>query len=258
MNYLNIFKELNEIAPLELQEEWDNSGWQINLNNPDIERVLVAMDITDDVIDEAIFEKCQLIVTHHPLFFGSFNEIDSNKLIGNYAVRLIGAGISVYASHTPFDKVKGGNNDYLGKLLDLEDVGYLKGDDSKFLRTGYLKKKCNISEFADFCSNKLNLSKEFFNFVGDKDAKVKKIAWCTGAGADFIELVKYNECDLYLTGDLKYHTALEAKAISLNVLDLGHYATEHTFVDNMSNKLKNLKGLKVVESKVNNNPFSII
>ena len=100
----DFIKEVERIAPLELQEEWDNSGIQIRASNGEIRRVLVALEINDGVIDEAIGAGADLILTHHPLIFGSLKKIDGNDITGNHIVKLIKRGISVYSTHTPFDK----------------------------------------------------------------------------------------------------------------------------------------------------------
>ena len=95
---------LEEIAPLALAEEWDNSGMQIDTGKKEVERILVALEITERVIDEAVREKCGMIVCHHPLLFVPVRRIAPDFTVGHYILRLIKEGISVYAAHTCFDK----------------------------------------------------------------------------------------------------------------------------------------------------------
>ena len=95
--------ELEAIAPLETQEEWDNSGWQLKLTDEDITKVMVALEINRQVIYDAVLNDTDLILTHHPLIFGGMKKVYYNDNTGNYLVELIKHGISVYSTHTPFD-----------------------------------------------------------------------------------------------------------------------------------------------------------
>ena len=120
ININDLLMELRTIAPRELEEDWDNGGYQINMGNKVVNRVLVALEITSGVIREAVDVGADFIVTHHPLFFTKLDVIDGNTVTGSYAINLIKNGITVYTAHTSFDSVFGGNNDYLADLLDLQ------------------------------------------------------------------------------------------------------------------------------------------
>lgn len=246
---------IEEFAPLSLQEAWDNSGYQIKLKNVDISRVLVAMEITERVIDEAIDKKIDAIVTHHPMLFSPVKCVDDNNFIGNYMVKLINNGINVYSSHTPFDKTAGGNNDYLAKLLQLCDISVMEADESGFCRVGTVDGECTIGEYIEQISKWLKIDKSFMSFSGNLDTEVVKVGLCTGAGSEFLELAVKEGCDLFITGDVKYHTAQTAKELGLNLLDIGHYGSEKIFVENMANYLRNNTDLEIIESTENLNPF---
>ena len=246
---------IEEFVPLSLQEAWDNSGFQIKLNNLEISRVLVAMEVTGRVIDEAIDKKIDLIVTHHPMLFSPVKSVDDNNFIGNYMVKLIQNNISVYSSHTPFDIVKGGNNDYLAKLLHLEDIQVMESDESGFCRVGSVDGECTIGEYIDQASKWLKIDKGFMSFCGNLDEVVTKVGLCTGAGSDFMELALKEGCQLFVTGDVKYHTAQTARELGINLLDIGHYGSEKIFVENMANYLRSNTNLEIVESTENLNPF---
>ena len=246
---------IEEFAPISMQEPWDNSGYQIKLKNVDISRVLVAMEITERVIDEAIDKKIDAIVTHHPMLFSPVKCVDDNTFMGNYMVKLITNGINVYSSHTPFDKAAGGNNDYLAKLLHLDDIHIMESDESGFCRVGTVDGECTIGEYIEQISTWLKIDKSFMSFTGLLDTDVKKVGLCTGAGADFLELALKEGCDLFITGDVKYHTAQTAKELGLNLLDIGHYGSEKIFVENMATYLRNNTDLEIIESTENLNPF---
>ena len=125
--------KIETIAPLALQESWDHSGWQLRLTDGEIHRVLIALEINEPVIDEAIAVRAEVILTHHPLLFSPLREVDCNTVIGDQMIKLIQNRISVYATHTPFDKCSGGNNDYIGKLLQLQDVQPMETDTGRVL-----------------------------------------------------------------------------------------------------------------------------
>lgn len=259
---INIFtKKIEELVPPVLQEEWDNSGWQLKISD-EVNDVLVALEITDAVIEEAVSKGADLIITHHPLIFTPLRMVDDNEIISTQIIKLIRAGISVYSTHTPFDKLSGGNNDYLGQILGITGISVSAMDESGYLRTGFLceDNKVSIADFIEHASKKLNVSSRLFRFSGNIDAYVKKIGWCTGAGAFLLKAAADEGCDLFLTGDVKYHDAQLAKAIGINVLDLGHFATERIFGENLISLLTDnglTDDIRVRLSEIDINPFNL-
>lgn len=250
---------LENIAPLETQEEWDNSGWQIKLTNGEISKVMVALEINRQVIFDAVLNNIDLIITHHPLIFGGINHVDHNNNTGNYIVELIKHGISVYSTHTPFDKCHGGNNDYLGQVLGLENISLMGTDTSGFCRMGLISGEgMKVPYFIEHASKALKVDKKLFNYAGSLDKTIKKVGWCTGAGAEFIKNAKAAGCDLYITGDLKYHAAQEARELDIAVLDCGHFGTEQIFCENVISMLDKIDGVDIIQCDVNLNPFAVI
>lgn len=257
MRIEKIGETIEKISPLYTQESWDNSGFQIKFEAAPVSKVLVALEITDDVIDEACALEAEAVVTHHPMFFNSLNNIYDNDVTGNYIVKLIQNNINVYASHTPFDKCDGGNNDYLAALLGLSDIRK-SSDDEGFLRIGKADRECNIRKYIDKVSECIDVDKRFFSFAGDLDFNVKNIGICTGAGVEFARSAFDMGCNLFITGDLKYHDAQNARESGMNILDIGHYGSEKIFITNMANYLRRNTDLNVFESKADLNPFILI
>jgi dinuclear metal center YbgI/SA1388 family protein len=258
MRILDLGQIIEKISPLELQESWDNSGFQIILSDREVKRVMVALEITNSVIHEAIEEKIDVIVTHHPMIFKPVKNIDHNNVTGNYVIKLIENHIDVYSSHTPFDKCQGGNNDYLASLLALCDLRQSHCDEEGFLKVGIVDGECTALEYIDHVADKLLIDKRAMSFVGNIDQVVDKVCLCTGAGADFIEAAAKEGCDLYITGDVKYHQACLAKELGINVLDIGHYGSEKIFIRNMADYLRKSTDLEIIEAKSNTDPFSFI
>ncbi len=256
-------KYIEEIAPLRLQEAWDNSGWQLKLKNGEFFKILIGMEVTSQVVSEAIELRADLILTHHPLIFTPLKMIDQKYVTGNLIKRLIENNISVYSVHTNFDIVEKGNNDYIGELLGFENIGLMDGDETEICRVGMVSSgSIMLEDLISWAEERIGVSRKFFSLVGDKTKYIKKVGWCSGAGGDFIELAHKNQCDLYITGDVKYHGAQLAKELNLAVLDLGHFGTEYLFTENMyellNEKLDKFKEVDIIKSCVNLNPFTEI
>ena len=262
MKLEELVKSMEEIAPLSLQEPWDNSGIQLAAGPVEIHRVLTTLEITDPVIEEALEQEADLIVTHHPLIFSGLKSIDYRDVAGAYVIKLLNLGVSVYACHTPFDKVAGGNNDFLAELIGLTDTsGLSDGEELEMIgRVGQLKEPVTLVSMLDLLSEKLEMDPEQIRAVGRPDTVIKMVGVCTGAGAELMELAAENGCQLFITGDLKYHDAQKAKALGMAVIDAGHYGTEKSFASNFAEKLmeKTAGKIEVVESDVDIDPFEML
>lgn len=246
---------LETVCPSETQEEWDNSGIQINTEFSEVQRVLIALEITDAVIDEAEQRQADMIVTHHPLIFDPMKHIDNSDVPGHYVQRLIKDGISVYSAHTSFDKLEGGNNDELGRILGFADIEkFDNGND--FCRKGITPVEMSFSDVISRTSEALGVDEKFFKAAGDLDTMITTVGWCTGAGGEFISEAAEEGLDLFITGDLKYHDAQLADALGICVLDAGHYGTEQIFVNNMADHLSSKTNCEILRSEIDINPFS--
>ena len=264
---------IEEIAPNELQEEWDNSGLLIGFENKPVVKLLTCLEINEEVVREAIRVGADMVVTHHPLIFQGVKAVRSSDYKGRVLMELIENEISVYSCHTPFDKVKGGNNDIIAERLGLTDIRNLNGDDvaspSKMIsnrqeadigRTGRFKKPVSYMQLIETAANQLNMSIRDFRAVGSLDTEIAKVGICTGAGADLVNMAAEAGCQLMITGDVKYHDAHTALEKGICLLDAGHYGTEKFFAAAMREKLeKKLSGkVEIAESTVSLDPFKIL
>lgn len=249
---------IEKMSPLEIQEPWDNSGFQVKLSDSEIYKVLVALEISTEVIHEAINFNADIIVTHHPMFFNPIKHVCDNNVTGNYLIELIKHDINVYSSHTPFDKCRGGNNDYLAKLLHLCDVHTMESDEGGFCRVGLVDGECSAGEYIEQIADWLKIDKRLMSFAGNMNSKIQKVGLCTGAGDEFAELAAIEGCDLFVTGDVKHHRAQTARELGLNILDIGHYGSEKIFIKNMSDYLRANTYLEIAEQTADANPFVAI
>ncbi len=224
MDKYEIVKRIENFAPLELAESWDCSGWLVETDKIDAKKIMLALTVTDDVIRQAKTQNCDMIISHHPLFF----------------VPLTYKGINIYCAHTNMDKVQGGTTDKLIEVLGLPE-GHHCGD---FLRI--VEYETTVEKFI----SRLSVLSPNLRFVNNKNiSKIKKIAFCAGSGSEFINEAFEYGCDALVTGDLKFHTALESPII---LFDIGHFESEI----NVLNVFKSLisSDIEVVKA-VENSPF---
>ena len=217
-----IIKLLQTIAPLETQEKWDNSGWQIRLNKKEIKKIMLCVTVTNDVLLQAKENNCDMIISHHPMFLC----IDDIKK--SIVREMIIAHIPVYSIHTPFDKVKGGTTDSLMKACKMPNNRMLND------YSGISYTEIPLKELIERIKKSLNIkSLRVTNYSPDKI--VRKIAFCAGSGTSFCEDVANENCDCFVTADLKYHTAQDFKE---TIIDVGHLESEKPALYTLKNALK--------------------
>lgn len=197
---------IENLAPINTQEEWDNSGYQINFGKKDIKKILLCLSVTEKIVNQAAAKNCDLIIAHHPLFFIPF-EFNKN--------------IPIYSAHTNLDKADGGTTDTLINALGFVSTKIKKKGD--FLRIIEFERSISVDNFAKNLKDKLNI--ENIRIVNNSNKKnIKKITFCAGSGADFINIAEELCADAFVTGDVKYHTGLESNVI---IFDIGHFESEH-------------------------------
>lgn len=257
MKINDLIKCLEEFAPVELAEKWDNVGFLVGDRNSEVNKVLIALEITDEVIDEAIEKDVELIITHHPLIFKTIKNINTDSAIGNKIIKLIKNDIALYSAHTNLDSAKYGTTDVLCEVIGFDVTGVLLQNsvdsDAGLGRVCSLGYDTSVEDVL----NKIKNTKKFdyIMYAEDKDGlnkKVNKIGLCTGAmDFEMIYKAKELECDVFISGDMKHHMAQIAKEIGITIIDLGHYCTENIVVDSLKKKLENdFKTIEFITSKV--------
>ncbi len=239
MKLEKIYNHLNEISPFLLQEEWDNSGLLVGSFDNDIEKIYVTLDLDEEVIENA--DENSLIIAHHPLIFKPLKNVVPTSFSTKLLVKLIRKNISFIAMHTNFDKT------HLNKYV-AENVLGLEGESVNFVYTAKINK--SFDEFAEFIKTKLNIKS--LRAVKCKDF-IEKVSLTTGAG---MSLLPYIKADLFLTGDIKYHEAMDAKVRGISLIDIGHFESERFFVDILCENL-NFQEVEIVKAN-SKNPFCII
>ena len=254
----DLINVIETAAPLGLMESWDNAGLAIGDPEAMIQKVLVGMDVTGDLIDEAQMLGATLILTHHPLLFNRPNAITTLDPQGQNIRRLIKQDMNVYSAHTNLDKAKGGMNDQLMALVGFSNYGPLE--------EGILEGIGRISEINPIALGDLishvsdQLGVKDIRYCGPTDQMICKVAVINGAGADFIMVAKAAGADCVITGDTKYHEMLDAQSTGIAVIDPGHFASEWPVFQMTMAKVQQtiLKDLGEVEfnySKVTQDPI---
>ena len=240
MKIKHIMDILDEISPFDLQEKWDNSGLIVGDLDKNIEKIVLSIDVDEKLIDSV--DEDTLLVTHHPLIFSGLKQLDYTKYPTNLLHKMITKNISNIAMHTNFDKTD------LNNYVATEVLGYKIVHNEDFVV--YFDLNEDFDDFVKKVSKSFNLSQ---TKVVKTKQHIKRVALTTGSGASLINSIN---ADCFLTGDIKYHDAMEAKSLNLSLIDIGHYESEHFFAKIMQNHLKNL-GLEVIISS-SENPFTYI
>ena len=240
MKIRTIYDILDDISSFDLQEEWDNSGLNVGDFNQDIKKIYISLDLDEKVVD--LMEENSLVITHHPLIFKSIKKIIPDRFSTKLLLKMIKKNISLIAMHTNFDKTH--LNEYFAtKVLQFEGIS----EDFIF----YADVDMSFDELVDYVKKRMNLN--FLRVVKTKD-KIKKVAITTGAGMSLLDLVR---ADCFLTGDIKYHEAMDAKVRGISLIDITHYHSEKYFVDCLYEILDGRIDIELV--KINSDdPFNLI
>ncbi len=213
-----VYDFINERAPFETQMAYDNSGLLAGHPDREVTGVHFALDVTDSVIDEAIANGANLIVTHHPMMFSPIKRLVETDYQARLLCRLIRADISLISAHTNLDQAVGGVNDALAQRIGLSEI---VGEG--FVRAGTLPRPMTAMQAARMIGEALG---DVVRVMGDPSAVVTKLGMCSGAGADEWSAAAELGAQAFLTGEAKHHIALEAAASGVVLLEAGHHATE--------------------------------
>ncbi len=258
MRISDIIDFLESFAPRNLAESWDNVGLLVGDKSNNAKKVLLALDVTDEVIDEAIATESNLIITHHPMIFKAVKNVTTEDAVGKRIIKLIQNNIAVYTLHTNLDSTLGGTNDILANILQLKNIEVLEPlevDENYGLgRVGVFEEEKTVREVLQFIKDTGRF--DYINYAVDFDGlekKVNKVGLCTGSVSDkHVYKAKSKGCDLYVTGDLTYHSAQIAKNIGITIVDVGHYCSENIVFESLAEMLSaNYREVDFIISKVN-------
>lgn len=229
MTVIELYNKLSEIIPTSLSCPWDRDGLE-SCPEPqrEVKKVIISLDVTNEVIYKAISDGADVIISHHPLFFGGLGNVNALTFDGARAVKLAKNNIAVMSFHTRLDALEGGVNDILAGLLGLKNVSVV-GDEG-ICRIGEIQNELDVMDFAKLIKDKLSSGdgeREASIAICPAGKKVKRVAVLGGSGGDDIKVAALAGADTYVTGELKYHERLSATDFGVNLICAGHFFTEY-------------------------------
>ena len=255
MKVKDIISVIEEFAPLSVQESWDNSGLCVGSPDDDVTSVLLGLDCTPALVDEAVAFGADMIVTHHPLIFKGVRKISPEDQTGEAIIKAIRAGISIYAAHTSADKVLAGVSGAMAERLGLKNVRILDedGDGTGLGTVGEFEVPMTSEEAVAFVKERFGL--KVLKASKPVDGKIERVAMCGGSGGSLIGEAMKSGAQLYISGDISYHNFFTGPHFM--IMDIGHYESEIEIVDILFSLLrKKFPTFAVrITQNVNSNPI---
>ena len=262
---------MERFAPLELAEAWDNSGLQVGHVDWPVKNIMVALDPTPDVLNSAIEDSANLLITHHPLIFSPIKSIDLGTPLGGMIASAIRNHMAVFSAHTNFDSALEGLNDILAARIGLKNLSVLE---SRGLQPASLDENLNglgrigdlgrQSDLASLCRMlKQALHIETVRMIGPPELPINRVAICTGSGASLMAHFLSSDAQVFITGDIRYHDARKAEESGMALIDIGHFGSEHimvkALVDRLTGSLAKLhQDVSVHACEVERDPFTTL
>lgn len=230
----DIVSAIERVAPLQLQEDYDNAGYQVGNPEAEVSRILTCLDITEKTVEKAIASGCQLIVAHHPLLFRAVKKITPDDYISRTIMKAIKADITLYAAHTNLDNAFGGVNYKIADKLGLNNVktlaplpssrlyGLANADKCGSGVIGILGEPLSAKDFVEKVRDTFHC--ECIRTNGIEQKNIKRVALCGGSGSEFISEAEKQCADVFLSGEIGYHRFFGHDDIL--IVEAGHYETE--------------------------------
>ncbi|MBO4560937.1 MAG: Nif3-like dinuclear metal center hexameric protein, partial [Bacteroidaceae bacterium] len=250
-----IIDALERFAPLPLQDDYDNSGLQVGTTETEVSGVLLCLDVTRQVVDEAIKNGCNLIISHHPLLFRPLKKLTDDN-IGSIVMDAVRAGITIYASHTNLDNASKGVNMRIARVLGLTDVKPLDEhpDGNGAGIVGRFPSAMTEDELLTLIKDKFGV--QCIRHNGKLGRKISRMAVCGGSGAFLAEKAVAAGADAFMTGEIGYHRFFGYDGI-IKLIETGHFESEQFTVDLIADILKeSFPELRVLKTSSKTNPIN--
>ncbi|NLZ80911.1 MAG: Nif3-like dinuclear metal center hexameric protein [Clostridiales bacterium] len=262
MKCKKIMAVLEHLAPKMYAESWDNVGLLIGDVEKKVERIMIAVDASDLVVEEAVSKQADMLITHHPMIFSGLKSIRKDDFIGRRVIQIIKEDIAYYAFHTNFD-IAGGMAELAANKLGLintkvlEKTTEIQGEEAGIGRIGYLNNQMNVKDLSAYVKECFGL--DSITVYGDLDSMVSEVAISPGSGKREIDFAVKEGVQVLITGDIGHHEGMDANAKGIVILDAGHFGLEKIFSGFLKEYLKEnlLEEIEIMVAK-ERNPFLIL
>ena len=253
-------KEIIEIIeqefPMKYAESWDNTGFQVGNREKEVTHIYVAMDATDEYIEEAIRMGADMLITHHPMIFSPLKSVTTDTINGKRVIKLLENGICYMSTHTNYDSCR--MADLAADRLGMTDCDVLEeiADGIGIGKVGKLPKEMTVRECALYVKEKFHIPS--VRFFGDGEQKVTLAAICPGAGKSLVNECHAKGAEIYITGDIDHHTGIDQVDEKLPIIDAGHYGIEHIYIEDMCRILSEKCPELTVSKAEIKHPFEVV
>ena len=260
MRIAEVTRLIEDFAPLEMQESWDNAGLQVGNPQAEATGALLCLDVTEAILDEAVKKGVNLVITHHPLLFHGLKSITGDSAIERIVIKAIKNDIAIYSAHTNMDSAWGGVSHLIASKIGLRDVEVLspqKGNERVGL--GVVGNLPSVENAEAFLSRvKRIFGTGAVRYSGSAPGGVRRVAICGGAGAEFVRESIACGADVLITGDVKYHEFM-ADCDRILLADIGHYESEHFTKEIFSEIItKKIPNFAVHYAELEKNPINYL
>ena len=231
MKCQDIIERIEDRYPRYFACDWDNVGLLAGDRNKEVQKVYIALDATDAVIEAAVRSGADLLLTHHPMIFGSIKSVTTDDYTGERLIRLIRNDISYYAMHTNYDVL--GMAELSASMLELKNPFVLEEvlDGEGIGRVGNLSKEMTLKTCAELVKDRFSLPN--VKVFGDLNKIIRTAAISPGAGKSMVGAALNSGADVLITGDIDHHTGIDMNDCGLAIIDAGHYGIEHIYIEDM-------------------------
>lgn len=263
MKCKDVIKSLEMVSPKMYAENWDNVGLLVGSKEKEVKKIMIALDASDTVIFQAAEKKVDMLITHHPMIFSAIKKLTDGDFIGRKIIKLIKEDISYYAMHTNYDVcyMNEAAADKIAlqerKILEPVKVNPETNEMEGIGRYGILPEPIEVGILAEKIKKEFGIDK--VRITGEKEHKVQKAAISTGAGKSMISYALKHNIEVLITGDIDHHSAKDALEQGLQIIDAGHFGTEHFMTESVGAYLKKQYGtrLEIVIAE-EESPFKIV
>ena len=258
MKIKEVLHALEQFAPLPLQEDYDNAGLQVGLTETDASGALLCLDVTEEVIDEAVQLGCNLIVSHHPLIFRGLKQVSDANMVQRCVMKAVKNNIAIISMHTNLDNAKGGVNFKIAEKMMLHDIQFLApknvmGVEGGSGVVGMLPQPMRAADFVKMLKDTFNVACVQANQLLQRD--IQRVALCGGAGAFLLDDAIAQGADAFVTGEMHYHDFFGHEQ-EIQICVIGHYQSEQ-FTNEIFKSIitERCEGVRCFLTKVNTNPI---